>query len=46
MKIDPIEKDLIQMNTRIAVIESRLSDISNNVMHLMWQSQLPPSKEV
>jgi uncharacterized coiled-coil DUF342 family protein len=46
-KIDPLEKDLIQMNTRIAVIESRLSDISTNVTYLMWHSQaIPPREEI
>jgi uncharacterized protein YaaN involved in tellurite resistance len=44
-KIDPLEKDLIQMNTRIAVIESRLSDISTNVTYLMWHNQAIPPKE-
>ena len=44
-KIDPLEKDLIQMNTRMAVIESRLSDISTNVTHLMWHNQAIPPKE-
>lgn len=45
MKIDPIEKDLIQINTRIAVIESRLSDIGSNLSHLMWHQQALPQKE-
>lgn len=45
-KIEPIEKDLIQINTRLAVMESRVADIATNVMHLMWQNQSPPSKEV
>jgi predicted nucleic acid-binding Zn-ribbon protein len=44
-KIDPLEKDLIQMNTRMAVIESRLSDISTNVTYLMWHNQAIPPKE-
>jgi outer membrane murein-binding lipoprotein Lpp len=44
-KIDPIEKNLIQMNTRMAVMESRLSDISTNVTHLMWHNQAIPPKE-
>jgi outer membrane murein-binding lipoprotein Lpp len=46
-KIDPLEKDLIQMNTRMAVIESRLSDISTNVTHLMWHNQaISPREEL
>ena len=44
-KIDPLEKDLIQMNTRIAIIETRLSDISTNVTHLMWHNQAIHPKE-
>ena len=38
-KIDLIEKDLVQINTKMAVMESRLSDISTNVTYLMWHSQ-------
>jgi hypothetical protein len=46
-KIDPIEKDLIQINTRIAVIESRLGDISTNVTYLMWHQQaISPKEEI
>ena len=44
-KIDPLEKDLIQMNTRMAVIETRLADISTNVTYLMWHNQAIPPKE-
>ena len=44
-KIDNVEKDLQQLNTRMAVVESRLNDISINVSHLMWHSQAIPQKD-
>ena len=44
-KIDPIEKDLVQISTKIAVIESRLADISTNVTYLMWHHQAVPPKD-
>lgn len=44
-KSDPLEKDLIQINTKLAVMESRLSDISTNVTHLLWHQQVVPPKE-
>jgi predicted nucleic acid-binding Zn-ribbon protein len=45
-KISDLQKELQQTNTRVAVIESKLSDISNNVSHLMWYSQsMPPKAE-
>lgn len=40
IKIEGIEKELQQLNTKVAVIESKLSDISANVSHLMWHNQL------
>lgn len=45
-KLDPIEKDLVQINTKIAVMESRLADISTNVTYLMWHQQALPQKDV
>jgi chromosome segregation ATPase len=46
-RLDTIEKDVIQINTKMAVMESRLSDIGTNVMYLMWHSQaIPPKEEV
>lgn len=45
-KLDSMEKDIQQLNTRMAVVESRLNDISTNVTHLMWHSQAFPHKEV
>lgn len=44
-KIDGIEKDLQQLNTKVAVIESKITDISSNVSHLMWHHQSLPQKE-
>lgn len=42
---DEIKKDLQQLNTRVAVVESRLSDISTNVNHLMWHHQSLSQKD-
>lgn len=43
--IKEIRSDLGILNTRIAVIESKLSDISTNVTHLMWHHQSLPQKD-
>ena len=45
-RLSNVEKDIQQLNTRMAVVESRLNDISNNVNHLMWHNQALPHKEV
>jgi|GEM_PF-5565055 len=45
-RFEKIEKELSQLNTRVAVIESKQSDISTNVTHLMWHHQTLPQKEV
>jgi len=37
---DKVDK-LGALETRMAVVESKLSDISTNVTHLMWQHQVP-----
>lgn len=44
-KVDGIDKDLQQVNTKIAVMESKTNDISVNVSHLMWHSQAIPPKD-
>lgn len=44
-KIDGIEKDLQLLNTKVAVIESKITDISSNVSYLMWHHQSLPQKE-
>ena len=44
-RLTSIEKEIGQLNTKMAVIESRLSDISTNVTHLMWQNQIFSAKE-
>lgn len=41
-----IRNDISGLNTKVAVIESKLSDISTNVTHLMWHHQTLPQKEV
>lgn len=44
-KVDNIQKDLQHINTKIAVMESKIADISSNVNHLMWHHQSIPSRE-
>lgn len=44
--VKEIRKDLQQLNTPQAVMESKLADINQSVNHLLWQSQVPPAKEV
>ncbi len=44
-RLSSVEKDIQQLNTRTAVIESKIADISTNVSHLMWHNQSLPPKE-
>ena len=45
-KIDSLDKNVQNMTTRMAVFESKLTDISTNVTHLMWHNQTYPFKEL
>lgn len=47
-RFEKIESELKEMrehdsrtDVRLAVIETRLNDVSTNVVHLMWQHQSP-----
>lgn len=44
-KIDNQAKELQSINTRLAVLESKVGDLNTNVMHLMWQNQIHPSRD-
>jgi len=44
--VEDIKKDLQNQGTKIAIIESKLTDISSNVSHLMWHHQALPTKDV
>ncbi len=45
-RLSNVEREVQILNTRIAVIESKQSDISTNITHLMWHHQTLPQKEV
>lgn len=45
-RFNSIDRDLGRLTTRVAVMESKLTDISNNVSHLMWHNQSLPQKDV
>jgi hypothetical protein len=52
-RMDKIEEELKELNTRltsleskVAVLESKMADVSINVTHLMWINQTQVQKEV
>lgn len=43
-RLDKVEGIVTGLNTRMALVESKVTDLNTNINYLMWQSQhIPPS---
>jgi hypothetical protein len=45
LKVGNIEKEIQQINTKLAVQESQIRAIDSNVTHLLWHNQTLPIKD-
>lgn len=46
-RLDKVEGIVTGLNTRLALVESKMADLNTNVSYLMWHTQaIPPPKMI